>query len=165
MTRGSEMSRVRLAGELPAGWHAVADDTADLRFEGPVGREGVTGTIRVWVDTALSSADTGTSGANGSADGIEEASMHLMTQLQASRPEAILANCELWPHPVWGDGRYIQSAYIDGRTTMAHDTYLFVDHGRQVRVEVDCALADLLALEETIAALVARLDDATPVLS
>ena len=48
---------------------------------------------------------------------------------------------------------------------MAHDTYLFVDHGRRVRVEVDCALADLLGLEETIAALVARLSDATPVMS
>ena len=152
MTLGSEMSRVRLGGDLPMGWQYAADSGADLRIDGPMGREGVTGTLRVWVDA-------------GADEGIEEASMHLMTDLQSARPEAILANCELWPHPVWGDGRYIQSAYIDGRTTMAHDTYLFVDHGRRVRVEVDCALADLLGLEETIAALVAGLSDATPVMS
>lgn len=152
MTLGSEMSRVRLGGDLPMGWQYAADSGADLRIDGPMGREGVTSTLRVWVDA-------------GADEGIEEASMHLMTDLQSARPEAILANCELWPHPVWGDGRYIQSAYIAGRTTMAHDIYLFVVDGRQVRVEVDCALADLLALEETIAMLVARLDDATPVRS
>jgi hypothetical protein len=146
MTLDSHTSRVRFAGELPTDWHQVADDGADLRLQGPTGAEGVRGTLAVRVDGGVDA-------------GIEEASM------QTARPEAILANCELWPHPVWGDGRYIQSAYIDGRTTMAHDTYLFVDHGRRVRVEVDCALADLLGLEETIAALVARLSDATPVMS
>lgn len=87
-----------------------------------------------------------------------------MKDLQVARPEAILTNCELWPHPIWGIGRYIQSAYIQGRTTMAHDIYLFVEGDRRVRVEVDCALADLLTLEETIATLVARLDAPRPVL-
>ncbi|MDO5710325.1 MAG: hypothetical protein Q4P32_01110 [Micrococcales bacterium] len=151
MTRGSELSRVRLDGDLPKGWSAVPEAGTDLRIDGPIGSEGVAGTLRVWVD----------SGVDG---GIKETSMLVMKELQAARPEAILANCELWPHPVWGDGRYIQSAYIDGRKTMAHDTYLFVSKGRRVRVEVDCALADLLALEETVATLVARLDDAMPVL-
>ena len=156
MTLESHTRRVRFAGELPTDWHQVADDGADLRLQGPTGAEGVRGTLAVRVD----------GGVDGGVDaGIEEASMQLMRELQTARPEAILANCELWPHPVWGDGRYIQSAYIDGRTTMAHDTYLFVDHGRRVRVEVDCALADLLGLEETIAALVAGLSDATPVMS
>ena len=155
MTLDSHTSRVRFAGELPTDWHQVADDGADLRLQGPTGAEGVRGTLAVRVD----------GGVDGGVDaGIEEASMQLMRELQTARPEAILANCELWPHPVWGDGRYIQSAYIDGQATMAHDVYLFVDGDRCIRVVVDCALADLLALEETIAGLVAHLDAPRPVL-
>ncbi len=151
MTRGSELSRVRIVGGLPAGWRETQERGVDLRIDGPSGTEGVAGSLRVWID-----ADK--------FDGIEQASMQLMKDLQVSRPEVILTNCELWPHPVWGDGRYIQSAYIDGQATMAHDVYLFVDGDRCIRVVVDCALADLLALEETIAGLVAHLDAPRPVL-
>ena len=148
MTLDSHTSRVRFAGELPTDWHQVADDGADLRLQGPTGAEGVRGTLAVRVD----------GGVDGGVDaGIEEASMQLMRELQTARPEAILANCELWPHPVWGDGRYIQSAHLDGVLTLAHDVYLFVDGGRTIRIEVDCALSQLLLIEETVATIVARL--------
>ena len=83
--------------------------------------------------------------------------MGLLHELQAVRPDALLANCELWPHLQWGDGRYIQTAYVEGDVTMANDVYLFVAGHTAVRIEVDCELAQLLAVEEAVATIVARL--------
>lgn len=134
---------IELAGDTPAGWSRREQPGADLAFEGPISIDGTDTTVRVVVEPG--------------GESIETASLRLMKELQLAHPDALLVNCELWPHPQWGDGRYIQSAHLDGMLTLAHDVYLFVDRGRTIRIEVDCALSQLLLIEETVATIVARL--------
>lgn len=133
---------ISVTGPLPAGWMRV-DGPADLTLQGPRGIGGTAAQLRVIVEPG--------------AAGIETVSLGLMREIQLTRPGALVVNCELWPHAQWGDGRYIQSAYLDGDTTLAHDVYLFVDGSRSVRIEVECELAELLSIEEAVATIVARL--------
>lgn len=135
---------VYVDGHLPTGWaYRPGTGEADLRIEGPSSADGIETVVRVRVDAA--------------AEPIEASSLHLMQDIARDRPAALLANCELWPHRQWGDGRYIQSASVQGASTLAHDVYLFVSDSRRVRVEVDCSLAQLLAVEEAVATIVGRL--------
>lgn len=76
--------------------------------------------------------------------------------VQRSHPQAVFASTDVWPHPVWGEGRLVQTARVEDDATLAHDCYVFSDAGRAVRIEVDCALADLLPLEEQLADIVAH---------
>ena len=137
--------RVTLDGDVPTGWSVVEDGAAELSFYGPRGRDGSVPQIRVIAEQGERA--------------IEAASLRLMRELQLARPDALLVNCELWPHLQWGDGRYIQSAYLQGDSTLAHDIYLFVDGPWAVRIEVNCALSQLLAIEDAVATIVARLRD------
>ena len=49
----------------------------------------------------------------------------------------------------------LQTARLDGGTAMAHDRYVFVDGHRVISITLDCALAELLTVEDEVAAIVA----------
>lgn len=133
---------ITVQGPLPTGWNRIVG-AAEPTFEGPAAGDGIAARLRVIVEPGT--------------EGIETASLGLMREIQLTRPGALVVNCELWPHPQWGDGRYIQSAYLEGDVTLAHDIYLFLHAGRAIRVEVECALMQLLSIEEAVATIVARL--------
>lgn len=142
MTHATDrQGHLTLNGPLPTGWSI--EGTADLIFAGPRGIDGTPARIRVTVEPEQES--------------VEAVSLRLMREIQLTRPEALVVNCELWPHVQWGDGRYIQSACFEAGTTIAHDIYLFAHGGRSIRIEVDCELTQLLAIEEAVATIVARL--------
>ncbi|WP_168582330.1 hypothetical protein [Gephyromycinifex aptenodytis] len=86
---------------------------------------------------------------------IEEVSLQIMSEVQAEGPQALVLTCDVWPHPVWGVGRLIQSARVQDGQTLAHDLYLFVAGEKRITFHVDCLLADLLSIEEDVAAIVA----------
>lgn len=144
MIQGSKNAvRVRLEGELPTDWHIIdAADTA-MAVRGPSNGAGARTTMSVSVVQ-----DDGTT---------EEAAATVMERLRVRRPEGLLVSSDIWPHPAFGDGRFLQSADLVGDEASAHDVYVFVTDGTRIEVEVDCALADLLALEDQVAAIVARL--------
>ncbi len=136
------LGELRHEGRLPRGWVRLAS-AQGLRFEGPRGGDGSAALVTV------TTAD--------GADDIDVESLRLMAELTTAYPDSLLANCELWPHPQWGDGRFVQSAHVTGRQTQAHDVYLFVADGQRIRIDVTCPLARLLTIEEAVAAIVARL--------
>ncbi len=131
-------------GALPYGWQVDDGAGADLRLVAQPRASGdrPTATVRVRAKAA---------------EPIEDAAGHLLEQVAQVRPERVIANCDVWPHPVWGIGRLVQTAYLRGEKTMAHDVYLFVDGPLEIRVEVDCELVSLLAIEEQVATIVARI--------
>ncbi len=88
-------------------------------------------------------------------DSLDADSRRVAAQLQAD-PSAYMASCDIWPHPVWGDGLLLQSARLGEGGTLAHDCFLFHDGRDLVQVDVQCALDDLLTLEEDVADIVAR---------
>lgn len=145
MVRIKEMSQSvhHGRGPLPVGWYFRESIDADLLVVGPHSHDERPATVQVTLRPATHR--------------IEAASMRLMHELQTQRPEALLANCELWPHLEWGEGRFIQTAFIDGDATLAHDVYLFIAGEAQVRIDVECSLGQLLSIEEAVATIVAHL--------
>ncbi len=88
---------------------------------------------------------------------LEELVAATWRDVQRRYRSALLTSSDVWPHPVWGEGRLIQTARVERGATMAHDCYLFRSGRDVIRVEVDCPLADLLAIEDDIADIVAHL--------
>lgn len=129
---------------LPAGWQASPerDANADLVVVGrPVGLGPIP---RVTVRTESIAPEP-----------VERVSVRVMNEVQAAAPDAVVIACDVWPHPVWGVGRYIQSARVEDGQTLAHDRYVFVGGDRCITVSVDCLLSDLLSIEEDVAVIVA----------
>lgn len=89
-----------------------------------------------------------------STDALYDAPGRVWESVQRAHPQAILTSSDVWPHPVWGEGRLVQTARVEQGATLAHDCYVFVDAERSVRMEVDCALVDLLPLEDQLADIV-----------
>ena len=90
------------------------------------------------------------------ATSIDEESLTLLSRVRTRFPDALIVACDIWPHPVWGEGRLVQSARLVGDIALAHDCYLFVGRDCVVCIEVDCPLSDLLSLEDQIADIVAH---------
>lgn len=134
---------VRLQGEPPAGWHTTQVTDHALVLQGPSRGDGPRPRVR-----ATATADDTT---------VEDAAAAVVERLRARRPEAVVVSSDIWPHPSFGEGRFVQSADLAGQVAGAHDVYVFVAGGARVEVEVDCALEDLLTIEEQVAAVVARL--------
>ncbi len=87
---------------------------------------------------------------------LDEDSRRVAACLEGADPSAYMASCDVWPHPVWGDGLLLQSARIGDGATFAHDCFLFHDESDLVLVDVQCVLDDLLTLEDEVADIVAR---------
>ena len=133
-----------IRGAMPPGWAVLAEEDGQS-FHGPVGRSGRA--VRAVVRTH----DVG--GGNESA---QAAAAAVMTSLSTDA-DVIVANCDVWPHPVWGLGRLVQTAFTQDAETLAHDVYVFVADDCLVRVDVECPLVDLLGHEDSVAELVSRL--------
>ena len=65
-----------------------------------------------------------------------------------------VASRERWPHPCWGSGVVMQGVYDDDGVAMAHDVYHFHDGRGGIRVELNCELSALFAVEEDVARIV-----------
>lgn len=89
-------------------------------------------------------------------EAVSDAPFRVWETVQRDHPHAVFASSDVWPHPFWGEGRLVQTARVERDATLAHDCYVFADAGRAVQIEVDCALADLLPLEEQLADIVAH---------
>ena len=87
---------------------------------------------------------------------VGEAPYRVWESVRRHHPHAVFTSSDVWPHPVWGEGRLVQTARVEKDATVAHDCYVFDDAGRAVQIEVECALADLLPLEEELADIVAH---------
>lgn len=92
---------------------------------------------------------------------IERACLRAVKQVQGSAPDSIVLTCDVWPHPVWGVGRLIQSARVHDGKSVAHDLYVFVDGKQHITFQVDCLLSDVLTIEEDVAMIVASTRPAT----
>lgn len=90
------------------------------------------------------------------AGAVAGAPLRVWEALRRHHPHAVFTSSEMWPHPVWGDGHHVQTARVERHATLAHDCYVFDDAGRAVQIEVECALADLLPLEDQVADIVAH---------
>lgn len=119
-------------GELPSGWVWHADDRAlVLEFE----------------------------------DGVEEQAARLTVTTDATASQAAgrprqwrrVTSSEPWPHRTWSHGQLEQAVYLDGDVAMAHDVFSFRTATSAVRVDLDCGLTELLALEDDVATIVAQL--------
>ncbi len=91
---------------------------------------------------------------------IESASIRVMNEMRLHRPGTLLTTCDMWPHPVWGTGRYLQSTYATRDQAYARDCYLFLAGDLQVTITVECLLTDLLNLEDLVAEMVAAVKPA-----
>lgn len=89
------------------------------------------------------------------AEPIERACLGALQKVQGGAPDSIVLTCDVWPHPIWGVGRLIQSARVQGGHKAAHDLYLFIDGEQRITFEVDCLLSELLTIEEDVATIVA----------
>ncbi|MEP7160984.1 MAG: hypothetical protein ABI746_07755 [Dermatophilaceae bacterium] len=132
--------------DVPPLWVEVAGSQArsgspDLILEGPSVSRGRP-RVSVRVRPAGSSLD---------ADG-----QRVADELTQDDPSALVTSCDVWPHPVWGEGIVVQSARMDDRTTWARDCYVFQDGTDVVLFDVECALEHLLALEDQVADIVAH---------
>lgn len=116
---------------------------ADLVLLGPVGESGRRPSLTVFV-----TADSAP---------VADVAARQWEAMKARSPESLLTNDDLWPHPIWGEGRLLQTARVEGESALARDMYLFSAQGRSVRVEVECPLSDLLSIEEQVADIVARI--------
>lgn len=87
---------------------------------------------------------------------VADAPIRVWDELRRRHPQAVFTSSEVWPHPVWGEGRLVQTARVQDDATFAHDCYVFDDAGRAVQIEVECALVDLLPLEDQLADIVAH---------
>lgn len=87
---------------------------------------------------------------------LGDAPSQVWESVRRTHPHAIFTSSDLWSHPVWGEGRLVQTARVEPDGTRAHDCYVFLDADRAVQIELDCALADLLPLEEQVADIVAH---------
>lgn len=143
--------RTRVEVDAPVGWVAVEESAGsaapqesapDLVLECP--RPGSAAAPRVSV-TLAPRGET-----------LDADSRRVAAWLETAAPSAYMASCDVWPHPVWGDGLLLQSARIRDGATLAHDCFLFHDGRHLVQVDVQCALDDLLTLEDQVADIVAR---------
>lgn len=89
------------------------------------------------------------------AEPIERAALRALTEVRGGAPDSVVVACDVWPHPVWGIGRLIQSARVHDGQMAAHDLYLFIEGEQRITFQVDCLLSDLLAIEEDVATIVA----------
>ncbi|WP_226346349.1 hypothetical protein [Agilicoccus flavus] len=128
-------------GDLPQGWTAQIDRVAVLL--GPRRGDGPRPELRLSVSR--------------DAAGLDAATQALIGRLVTERPDRLVAGCDIWPHVRFGEGRYVQTAHVEGPETLAHDVYLFTHEGLRIQVEVDCRLVDLLHIEEQVASIVGRL--------
>ncbi len=87
---------------------------------------------------------------------IDQAAHRIWEGLRERCPHSLLASQDIWPHPYWGEGRLVQTARVEAGIAVAHDCYIFVDGVRTIRVEIECALADLLSVEEEVADIVSH---------
>ncbi|MDO5697382.1 MAG: hypothetical protein Q4G51_05345 [Dermatophilus congolensis] len=121
--------RIQVVGSLPPGWHEVP----------PSGRGGRASEVLcivgpVWVgDRRPRIAVSTESGLGGASDPVE------------------MACHDRWPHPSWGNGVVHQGMRVDGDVALAHDVYLFHDGRTGIRVELECELTSLFAVEEDVA--------------
>lgn len=133
----------RLRASAPPGWSVVDEPkTAEVVVLGPTGSHGVQARVEVRSETQP-------------AEPIEAISRATVKQLRSERPDTLVAGCDVWPHPLWGPGRLLQTARLDDGLAMAHDRYVFVDGQRVISITLDCALAELLRVEDEVAAIVA----------
>lgn len=85
-----------------------------------------------------------------------DAPVQVWEAMRRDHPQAVFTSSDVWPHPVWGAGRLVQTARVGRDSTVAHDCYVFNDAGRAVQIETECALVDLLPLEDQFADIVAH---------
>lgn len=133
--------------DVPDGWLMSTEPfptegEPDLVLRGPATTTSISPRLAVTIED--SSADLGS------------LSAQVWTRFSRQHPAAVLTSSDVWPHPVWGDGRLVQSARVEGDVTLARDWYLFRDTGQVIRIEIDCPLADLLELEDDVADIVAH---------
>ncbi|HYO86821.1 MAG TPA: hypothetical protein VES01_10260 [Dermatophilaceae bacterium] len=144
MTHGTARTGVsRLHATTPDGWVQRADGSGDGRIAlgGPRDAHGVRPRVEIWAQLF-------------GFDGIEAASRAVLDSLRQDRPGALVASCDVWPHPRWGEGRQFQTAFIVDGAVVAHDRYIFLDGGVMITLSIDCLLQDLLRWEETVARIV-----------
>lgn len=136
----------------PDGWTLVDPADEDLAgvIVGPRDSTGVRPRIEIVVEPPR--AET-------MRDATQRVQQELLTEVSGS----LLAALDIWPHPVWGEGRIIQTACVVDHEAVARDRYLFRDDsGRLIVVSVECLLEDLLTLEESVASIVEGLRVVTP---
>ncbi len=132
--------------DVPPRWGEVAgnqtrSDSPDLILEGPSASRG-----RPRVSVRVRPAGTS----------LDAEGLRVADELTQADPSALVTSCDVWPHPVWGEGILLQSARMDDRTTWAHDCYVFQDGADVILFDVECALERLLALEDQVADIVAH---------
>ena len=120
--------RIRVSGTLPAGWRetGTAGGPAQvLALEGP----SWVGDRRPRLVVTLEGE-----GAGGS----------------AAAADVEIASHDRWPHPEWGAGVVRQGMRVADDVALAHDVYLFHDGRNGIRVELECELSSLFAVEEDV---------------
>ena len=133
VTRG-----VRVEGALPHGWRetsAFGGSGESLRLDGPTW----VGERRPKLVVRTESAEGGAATGAGAGAGVE--------------PRVEGAARDRWPHPRWGTGVVHQGVRVDGDVALAHDVYLFHDGRTAIRVELECELQSLFAVEEDVASI------------
>ncbi|GAB77833.1 hypothetical protein SAMN05421595_0342 [Austwickia chelonae] len=133
--------------ETPATWrcaepHPDEAGQVDLLLIGPGSRWGRSPRLRVIFEEGT--------------DRIDQVANRIWEELRERCPHSLLASQDIWPHPYWGEGRLVQTARIEAGIAVAHDCYIFVEGHRTIRIEIECALADLLTVEEEVADIVSH---------